>query len=365
MLTLYFSVFFGVLPLTCFFANIWKFFISNNYFYYRVKPSSFDKINKTSFFKKLKYSTFVKWNLIILCAFFICIHSFRNESFSFFWNHLAVNNFKFWCYFTLFFLSGCGYFFVKVISNSNSPQSIDFYFSISNLTAFIPLIYYSNTLFTFLFVMEVISALLFYKFVTSKVWFRTPGSASLIKDNKFVKLIPRQYLNVLFFQFWSNFFSTILIFMSLLIFFLILGSTEWFWLQVVYLISNEVGYSDNNNYFVIILFPLLVGIFFKLGLSPLHLYKIEVYKGLPFITIFFYTTYFFFSLLSFFVYLLVALLGVFSVYWVYFLSALFIVGSVVLTWLLFDVQYIKAFFAYSTVVNVILIFLVVVVYLNN
>jgi NADH:ubiquinone oxidoreductase subunit 2 (subunit N) len=46
--------------------------------------------------------------------------------------------------------------------------------------------------------------------------------------------------------------------------------------------------------------PLLIGIFFKLGMTPLHLYKIEIYRGLPFITIFFYTTYFFLIWVVFF-----------------------------------------------------------------
>jgi NADH:ubiquinone oxidoreductase subunit 2 (subunit N) len=169
----------------------------------------------------------------------------------------------------------------------------------------------------------------------------------------------------LFFQFWSNFFSTVLILLSLLIFFYIFNSTEWVWIQYFYLISSEINYLDNNIYYIYILVPFLIGVFFKLGVSPLHLYKIEVYKGLPFLTIFFYTTYFFFAFVTFFLYTIVVLLSNFSNYWLLFLSIIFVVGSILLVALLFDVQYVKAFFAYSTIVNIILIFLLAIIYFNT
>ena len=48
----------------------------------------------------------------------------------------------------------------------------------------------------------------------------------------------------------------------------------------------------------------IISVFFKLGVTPFHLFKVEVYKGIPLLSIFFYTTYyfivFFFILSSFF-----------------------------------------------------------------
>ena len=101
--------------------------------------------------------------------------------------------------------------------------------------------------------------------------------------------------------------------------------------------------------FLIIVF--LLSIFFKLGITPLHLFKIEVYKGIPFLSIFFYTTYYFSVFFIFFVYVLSDLLSTFVIQYYLFLLFLLFLGSIYIITLLFDVNFIKAFFAYSTIIN--------------
>lgn len=49
-----------ITPLFLFFLITWRFFIVNNFFYYRIKPLAFDTINKTTPFKKLNYLIFIK-----------------------------------------------------------------------------------------------------------------------------------------------------------------------------------------------------------------------------------------------------------------------------------------------------------------
>lgn len=362
ILTLYFDLILGVTPLTLLYINFWKFFIGNNYFYYRIKPLSFDKINKTNFFKKLKYTVFIRLGLVFFILYFIFLSSFLTESLSFFWNHLKFDNFKIWFFYSLFFINMVGFFFLKTVFKNKIPQSIDFFFSIINLVCIIPLLFISNTFFTFFFLIELISILIFYKFIVSKIWFKFNNN--FFKKNKIIKITPRFYLNILFFQFWSNFFSTVLILITLIVFFYLYNSTEWVIIHYIHIINNNMQYINNNGFFVFILFPLMVGIFLKLGMSPLHLYKIEVYKGLPLLSIFFYTTYFFFAFVSFFSYMGLFLLNVFSIYWIYFFSITFIIGAILLISLLFDVQYVKAFFAYSTIINVTLIMLLLILSLS-
>lgn len=45
----------------------------------------------------------------------------------------------------------------------------------------------------------------------------------------------------------------------------------------------------------------MLGMFFKIGFTPSHLFKIEVYKGIPFVSILFYTVYYFMSFFLYFV----------------------------------------------------------------
>ena len=137
-----------MLPLFIFFVLTWKFFISNNYFYYRIKPLSTDNLNRVNPFKKLNYILFIKWNFSTVIMLVCIIFLFKSESLNFFWNHLSFNNFKFWFFFILIFLSGLLFAYFGILSRNNLPHSIDFFFALSNLVIFIPLIFISNTFYT-------------------------------------------------------------------------------------------------------------------------------------------------------------------------------------------------------------------------
>jgi hypothetical protein len=352
------------MPLFLFFILTWRFFISNNFFYYRIKPLSTDIINKTTPFKKLNYVVFLKWNLINLWMLSLSIFIIKSDSINFFWNHLTFNNFKFWCFFIFIFINSLLFFYFKIITKNNIPQSIDFFFALVNLSVFTPLIFASNTFYTLFFIMEVISCFLFYKFAVSKIWFNINISNPTQQKNKFSKNFPKEYISMLFFQFWSTFFSSILILVSLLNLFYMLGTSEWIYINYLNVLNFNINYFDNYNFFFYMFLPLLIGVFFKLGVTPLHLYKIEVYKGLPFITIFFYTTYFFLIWVIFFSYLLMFLLFTFSNFWVIYITVGFILGVIFVISLIFDVRYMKAFFAYSTIINAVLILLILLIYFN-
>jgi NADH:ubiquinone oxidoreductase subunit 2 (subunit N) len=128
------------------------------------------------------------------------------------------------------------------------------------------------------------------------------------------------------------------------------NSTEWVLLNFLYLIqSNQI----DLNYLLITLinFVLIFAFLIKIGLTPIHLYKLEIYKGLPYISIFFYTTFYFFIFFLFFVLLLLNHLGAFSLSYWYLLFLTIIIGIFYTISLLFNVNLLKVFFAYSTIIN--------------
>lgn len=130
------------------------------------------------------------------------------------------------------------------------------------------------------------------------------------------------------------------------------GSTEWFLIQFLNSIDT-FNIQSNNNLLRVIIIVFLLSVFFKLGLTPFHLFKVEVYKGLPYLSIFFYTTYYFSILFIYFLLLLLDNLYVFIPNYYLFLVFLLFTGSVYLISLLFDVNFLKAFFTYSTIINTI------------
>lgn len=156
---------------------------------------------------------------------------------------------------------------------------------------------------------------------------------------------------MLFFQYWAAFFSSILFVYTILIYLYLFNSTEWILLNFLNLIQLT---TQNTNYILIsvINFVLILSFLLKIGLTPLNLYKLEVYKGLPYISIFFYTTFYFLVFFLFFILLIVDYLGVLILtYWYLFIIFLML-GIFYTINLLFNVNLLKVFFfAYSTIIN--------------
>lgn len=70
-------------------------------------------------------------------------------------------------------------------------------------------------------------------------------------------------------------------------------------MNFLFKINSNLLYFEKKEFFLIFI-PLFFGVIIKLGMTPIHLYKIEVYKGLPFLSIFLYTTYYFLVYFIFF-----------------------------------------------------------------
>jgi hypothetical protein len=83
--------------------------------------------------------------------------------------------------------------------------------------------FFSNTLYTFIFILEVNSLLILYKFAVSKFIFKDTFKKN---SNYLTRRLPLHYLNMLFFQYWANFFSSVLLFISIFNFIFLFGSSE-------------------------------------------------------------------------------------------------------------------------------------------
>ena len=353
MLNLYFYNYFFFLPFFTFFYFFWIFFIKNNFYTVRLQPSSNDLLKHSSLIKKINYNFFIKWSFILYIYFFLFFY-FIKIDFNLFWfNHLKINNFILNVVLVIMFLSLFVLLCIKNVNNSNINYSIDYFFSIFCLIVFIPLMFFSNTLYTFIFILEVNSLLILYKFAVSKFIFK-----ETLKNNSnyLTRRLPFYYLNMLFFQYWANFFSSILLFVSVFNFIFLFGSSEWIAFNFLNYVNYNIYYFNNLVFFFVLWVSFFIGFFLKLGFTPIHLFKIEVYKGLPFISIFFYTTIYFLSFFLFFILFVIYFVNSFKIYFYFLFFIFFITGLLYLIFLLFDINLIKSFFAYSTIVNVLSFF---------
>ena len=156
---------------------------------------------------------------------------------------------------------------------------------------------------------------------------------------------------MVFFQYWVTFFSTIFIVYFYINIYKLYGTSDFYIIQ--FICSSNNHYHNNMESFNsrILAWTFLMSVLFKLGITPLHLFKVEVYKGLPFISIFFYTVYYFTIFFIFFIFFLNDFLFFLLPQYYLLLVLIILIGIIYVIILLFDVTFLKVFFTYSTIIN--------------
>lgn len=303
----------------------------------KVNNISTDKIINRNVIKKLHYSFFIKIFIIYSFFFKLNVYIYKGWQCGIFWKKFFLTNFNINLFnVILFLLILMTIILISLISNTINYNT-DYFFSLTNILLMIIFILFVSTTYTFIFILELISLIIFYKFITSRYWYKT------IETNINNKNIPKNYLNMLFFQYWATFFSSILLFFALAQLMFIYGCSDFFFI-------NFINYSINNLYSYMWL-PLIIGFFFKIGFTPIHLFKLEVYKGLPLISLMVYTTIFFLIYFTFYMILLNYLVPTIKIYLNTYIYILIIIGLLYIISLLFDINLLKTFFAYSTIIN--------------
>lgn len=333
-----------------FFVYIWLlFFKLNNYKV--INEGSKCKISRKS--KILNSSCFNYSYIYIMKLLFIHLIIFHGRNDVILFNHFNLNNFTLTNSTFFFFINYLIFVFLRASAKKYLVKSNDYYFSVNNILIITPFFFFANTVFSFLFILEVISTLTLYKLVSSKIWYTQLNG---FKNKK----VPQQYINMLFFQFWVTFFSTIFIVYFYVNVFFLFGSTEWFLIQFLDVSNDNFVHKVDNSLknFLVLIFTFSV--FFKLGVSPMHLFKLDVYKGIPYLSVFFYTVYFLTIFLYFTIILLTDLLVNFDscIFTMLFIITVF--GILYVIVLMFDVSFLKVFFAYSTIINTIGFFLITI-----
>lgn len=272
--------------------------------------------------------------------------------------HLVISSFQtkitylvfltFWFY--LYVFSSTTYF--------TSREIFDYIIVIFQFLYWVNLIFYSNTIFTVIFIIEVIGALIFLLVITS-----TFSSTFFYRNlnfnygHIFQQSTPHTYLQSILYIFWISLVSSLNLFLFLLLFYFKILTLDWYLTEYIFLYFINTNTTSDIFALGLIWFILLFAIFTKCGLAPLFIWKPTFFKGLPMYTLFFYIT-FFYSLFYIFIvnFLLTSLSEIFYFYIIFF-WVLILLGLFTLFFIICETYYIKAFLAVSSIINSLLVFL--------
>jgi hypothetical protein len=236
---------------------------------------------------------------------------------------------------------------------SRLPVGPDYALSLAQLCLYMPALALSNTALTLLFFLEVASTLIMYNFVSTRPMLSQPASGSQALPHD---AVSRHFFNMVFFHFWASFFGTSLLLYGVIGLYSLCGTTEWSYLA--YLASSLEGSGQPSLPALLTSSALSIGFWVKLGVAPFFAYKVEVYKGLPILTVLFYSLVYFAIFFGAF-YMLVAYYFSTLMSSVAPLTYVAAASTLLVALFLFDSQSTRNFFALSSVLTSTNLFLVV------
>lgn len=233
-----------------------------------------------------------------------------------------------------------------------SREIYDYTITMFNFLYWIILIFFSNTIFTSIFVIEVLSTLIFLLLITS-----TFSSAFFYRNlnlsfgHLFQQSTPYSYLQSILYFFWVSLLSSLNLFLFCLFFYFKLFTFDWYLMEHVFIYFSNTASLKELLSLGLTWFVLMLCIFLKCGIAPLYIWKPTFFKGIPFYTIFFYICFFYLFLFLFIIHLLTSYFS--EIFYFYSLvSMVFITtGLVTLLFIVCESYYFKAFLAISSVLN--------------
>lgn len=351
LISYYHFIYFFPLIWSC--VVIWRLFFFFNIIKIRIKSVNLtDHQLKSSYVSKITtpFLSSVFLDFLLLSCSFILI------------NFFIFKGLDYWIFFDIFYCSNFLYyymwyfswlFFLCIIIFRQTfllllLHNYMFFCMMFNFFIFSLLLFLTKSMLSFFFLFEILSIITFLQFIMTKSFYQ---SQTQTLNTSAATLHQKLLVNTLFFQYWVSFFSTILFVYVLALILYLFGSTDWFILNFFSLVTSELSLT-NSLTLKFVIFCFFFAFFLKLGFAPFHLFKVEIYKNISYLIILVYN---FFYFLIFFVFFSFISCFYFASNW--FISWLFfflilIGGSSSLIYLMFDIKLVKAFFAYSTVLNV-------------
>ncbi len=332
--------------------TLWKLFFKNLFQAFN-KKNNWDKnnIKQTNLKKKMYLYIYDIFNIysIIFLIFLLYFYSYNTNIW---FSYIKLNNFSLYIYIVI--ITTLMYFIYTLKNNTKmfKNYSMEYNISIFNIIITLPIIFLSNNLYILFFNIEVSVLYIFYQFINNK--FKNKNKSSI---NNLYSVFVKNYIYLIFYNFWVSFFSSIFLLYSIILITTISGVIEYHLIQFV--ISNILNIDYFNNLFILYtsFFLLFNSFFIKLGITPIQLYKLEIYKSISITSIFFYTLVYFLNFFFFFILIFFNYLLNFKLFYINNLIYLIIIGLLFLIIYIYEVNIFKVFLAYSTIINSLFFFI--------
>jgi hypothetical protein len=163
--------------------------------YVNLKVFNKDKLRLTGGLKKNFFLIYININICVNLLILLNLFLFKGKTIALLFGNLIVTNFNVSVIFFIFLINLNLLFCYKNLILQKINYSNDFFFAILNLNLFLPFIFLSNNIFNFIFFLELLGILVFFKLVVSK-----NNSVEFFKKKKNF-FFSKKFINMIFYQF--------------------------------------------------------------------------------------------------------------------------------------------------------------------
>lgn len=263
-------------------------------------------------------------------------------------NNFQLNSVSYMYYSQIFvFFIFTFIFFKKNVFYQKNSESLSAYF-----IYFVLILYYLmiNNLLLLIFFFEFQSLIIIY--IVSNIFY--------LKNNSylnFVKINKQSiwYFNSMIYQFWSSFFTALLLIISILFIFKKFFFIDWINLELYIYMLNLKQFNINLIENLIFFSPFIFSLFFKLGLAPFFFWKPEIYKNFTLELLFLYVTFYVFSLIFLILFIFLNYFFLIQYFFLIYYIPITIITLTILPFFLYIITEIRVFLAYTSIFHFLLI----------
>lgn len=321
-------------------------------------------VNKHNLFKTKSFFTFIHWvsinnfMLFFMYTIFIVGLYWYSSNLSIWFGHIIVFSFNLKMVNLNLFLISLVLYVINSNSYFSSKEIYDYLITIINSFFWVTTLFFLNSIFSTIFIIEVLSTIIFLLIITSN--YSTTFYYNTIDLSKGVysqQVFPHSYIQSLLFFFWVSLIASLNLFLFIIMFFLKFFTFDWFLIEHIFnylILSNSFWDIASIS---IPWFIFIFSVFLKCGLVPFFFWKPVFFKGLSFHMLFVYICYFYFYFFIFLIHLFTVYFSEIYYYYIFIMFTILFVSILFLIIILCESYYIKIFLAMSSILNSVLVFI--------
>jgi hypothetical protein len=316
------------------------------------------KIKKIKKFEYLLGLDLINLNLTPLLISILIFSSWSSPVIVSWFSHIFFSYFHYKLFYFLLII----FSFMLILYHSffyfSSREIYDFFIVIYHLFLWSIFLFSANSVLTIIFFIEILSTMVFLLIVTSNfstVYFY--NNLNLNLHTYFHKTLPSTHVNSLIFFFWTSLIASLNLFLFLILFYTQFLTFDLNLIEFLYFNFTTLNNFNDLISAMLIWFNLLFCIFLKCGLVPFFFWKPTFFRGISIHGLSFYILFYYFVILLFFVNLLSNSLNSLFHSFILVNILIFILGFLILILILCESYYLKTFFAFSSILNSLFVFL--------